>query len=170
MKIILGIDPGLACTGYGVIQCEVSRYGYIAHGTIRTLSRDGIGVRLVQIHNSIKDVIKTYSPDEAGIESIYFARNSKSVIPVAQARGVMLFALAEEGIPFAEYTPLQLKQAVIGRGKAEKQQIQAVLKILLNLSDIPRPDHAADALAVAFCHANYSFAQSRLSYLRQRNV
>ncbi len=156
MKVILGIDPGLANTGYGLIQHSGSRYSYLSHGVIRTSPKESAGVRLLQIHEELEQILKTFSPAEAGVEKIFFARNSKSAIPVAQARGVILFTLAENDISFAEYTPLEVKQAIIGYGKAEKQQIQAVLKILFNLTDIPKPEHGADALAVAFCHANYS--------------
>ena len=156
MKVILGIDPGLAFTGYGVIRCSGSRFRCIAHGTVRTSPRDGMGERLVQIHQGIMDIITTYEPEEAGIETVYFSKNSKSAIPVAQARGVVLYTLASRGVPFAEYTPLELKQSVVGNGRAEKSQIQQVLKMILNLEEIPRPDHASDALAAAFCHANFS--------------
>lgn len=160
MKVILGIDPGLASTGYGIIQCAGSRFRCIVHGTIRTSPRDGMGERLVQIHKGITDIITTYDPEEAGIETIYFSKNSKSAIPVAQARGVVLYTLASRGVPFAEYTPLELKQAVVGKGRAEKIQVQEVIKMIFNLKELPTPDHAADALAAAFCHANYSSFRS----------
>ena len=160
MKVILGIDPGLASTGYGIIQCAGSRFRCIVYGTIRTSPRDGMGERLVQIHKGITDIITTYDPEEAGIETIYFSKNSKSAIPVAQARGVVLYTLASRGVPFAEYTPLELKQAVVGKGRAEKIQVQEVIKMIFNLKELPTPDHAADALAAAFCHANYSSFRS----------
>ena len=163
MKVILGIDPGLASTGYGVIRCSGSRFRCISYGTVRTSPRDGMGERLVQIHQGIMDIITTYQPEEAGIETVYFSKNSKSAIPVAQARGVVLFTLASRGVPFAEYTPLELKQAVVGNGRAEKIQVQQVLKMILNLPDLPRPDHASDALAAAFCHANFSGVRSHLA-------
>jgi len=162
MKVILGIDPGLAFTGYGIIRCSGSRFRCIAHGTVRTSPRDGMGERLVQIHQGIMDIITTYEPEEAGIETVYFSKNSKSAIPVAQARGVVLYALASRGVPFAEYTPLELKQAVVGNGRAEKAQVQQVLKMIFNLAELPRPDHASDALAAAFCHANFSGFRSHL--------
>jgi crossover junction endodeoxyribonuclease RuvC len=163
MKVILGIDPGLASTGYGIIKCAGSRFRCIVHGTIRTSPRDGMGERLVQIHRGITDIITTYDPEEAGIETIYFSKNFKSAIPVAQARGVVMYTLASRGVPFAEYTPLELKQAVVGKGKAEKIQVQEVLKMILNLKELPTPDHAADALAAAFCHANYSSFRSHVA-------
>ena len=166
MKIILGIDPGLAATGYGLIQYSGSRFRHISHGAIRTSARDSIGRRLLKIHEELQHILKTFSPTEAGVETIFFARNSKSAMPVAQARGVILFTLAELDISFAEYTPLEVKHAVIGHGKADKRQIQEAIKILLNLTDIPKPEHGADALAVAFCHANYSDVQE---YLRSYN-
>lgn len=163
MKVILGIDPGLASTGYGVIRCSGSRFRCLAHGTVRTSPRDGMGERLVQIHQGIMDVIKTYEPEEAGIETVYFSKNSKSAIPVAQARGVVLYTLASQGVPFAEYTPLELKQAVVGNGRAEKLQVQQLIKMIFNLAELPRPDHASDALAAAFCHANFSGFRRRLA-------
>jgi crossover junction endodeoxyribonuclease RuvC len=122
-----------------------------------------MGERLVQIHQGIMDVIKTYEPEEAGIETVYFSKNSKSAIPVAQARGVVLYTLASQGVPFAEYTPLELKQAVVGNGRAEKLQVQQLIKMIFNLAELPRPDHASDALAAAFCHANFSGFRRRLA-------
>jgi crossover junction endodeoxyribonuclease RuvC len=170
MKVILGIDPGLASTGYGIIHCAGSRFRCIAHGTIRTSPRDGIGERLVQIYQGISEIITTYDPGEAGIETVYFSKNSRSAIPVAQARGVVLYALASRGVAFAEYTPLELKQAVVGNGRAEKIQVQEVLKMIFNLSETPSPDHAADALAAAFCHANFSGFRSQLGGSRAPHV
>lgn len=170
MKVILGIDPGLASTGYGVIHCEGSRFRCLAHGTVLTSSKDGVGQRLMQIHRGIAEIVDAYKPDEAGVESVYFSKNSKSAIPVAQARGVILFTLASEGIFFAEYTPLELKQAVVGRGRAEKIQVQEMLKIILRLKEIPSPDHAADALAAAFCHASHSSFRSRLTDAEHKGV
>lgn len=161
MKTVLGIDPGLAATGYGLIQCDGNRYRHLAHGTIRTAAGEGMGARLLALHAALDEVLRTYQPSEAGVENVYFSKNSTSAIPVAQARGVILFALASHGVPFAEYTPAELKQAVVGRGKAEKQQIQEMVRMVLNLQEVPAPHHAADALAVAFCHATVSgFRQS----------
>jgi len=170
MKVILGIDPGLASTGYGIIHCSGSRFRCITYGTIRTSPREPMGRRLVQIHTGIERIIRTYTPNEAGIETLYFSKNSKSAIPVAQARGVVMYTLAAEGVPFGEYTPLELKQAVAGSGRAEKSQVQKVLKIIFNLKEIPNPDHAADALAAAFCHANFSEFQSHVSASRGPHV
>ena len=155
MKIILGIDPGLATVGFGLIKHEGSRYIHLYHGMIQTSAGDDMGRRLVKIHDELKTVICNYKPHEAGVETLYFSKNVKSAMPVAQARGVILFTLAEALVPFSEYTPLQLKQAVVGRGRADKKQIQFMLKILFNLEEPPKPDHAADALAAAICQANY---------------
>ena len=170
MKTILGIDPGLATIGYGVIQHEGSRYLHIAHGVFRTSAHDEMGIRLRQIHNDLKDILNTYGPDEAGIETLYFSKNRKSALPVSQASGVILFTLAEAGVSFSQYTPLEVKQAVIGHGKADKQQVQEVLKIFFNLADKPTPDHAADALAIAICHANYASVREGLDALGHRYV
>jgi crossover junction endodeoxyribonuclease RuvC len=156
MKIVLGIDPGLAATGYGIIQCDGNRYRHLTHGTIRTSAGDEMGARLLALHTELDRVLKDYEPTEAGVENVYFSKNSTSAIPVAQARGVILFALASRGVPFSEYTPAELKQAVVGRGKAEKRQVQEMVRMVLNLQEIPSPHHAADALAVAFCHASVS--------------
>jgi crossover junction endodeoxyribonuclease RuvC len=156
MRIILGIDPGLASTGFGVIRCEGSRFRHVDHGLVATSPRDSVGQRLLEIRRAILGILDSFAPDEAAVESVYFSKNSSSAIPVAQARGVILCTLAEKGVPFAEYTPQALKQAVIGRGKGDKKQMQEVMKMLLGLTELPSPDHAADALAAAFCHAGVS--------------
>jgi crossover junction endodeoxyribonuclease RuvC len=156
MRIVLGIDPGLAATGYGVIRCEGSRVRHVTHGAIRTSPRDAVGERLLQLHEQLLAVIEAHRPEGAGIETVYFSKNSSSAIPVAQARGVILLTLAQCRVSFAEYTPAALKQAIVGRGKAEKLQIQEAIRMLFNLPELPTPDHAADALAVALCHASTS--------------
>ena len=170
MKIVLGIDPGLASTGYGVIRCLGSRFLHIEHGIIRTSPREAVGERLLTIRRAILDVLASFNPDEAAVETVYFSKNSGSAIPVAQARGVILCTLAEQGVPFAEYTPRELKQAVVGRGQAEKAQIQGALRMLFALEEEPSPDHAADALAAALCHANVSAFRNRLKQLEKGHV
>jgi crossover junction endodeoxyribonuclease RuvC len=162
MRIILGIDPGLASTGYGVLRCETNRYRHVDHGLITTSPEQSVGQRLLAIRRAILAVLRTFAPDEAAVETVYFSKNSSSAMPVAQARGVILCTLAEKGVPFAEYTPQDLKQAVIGRGKADKQQMQEVMRMLLGLAEPPTPDHAADALAAAFCHAGVSAFKRRV--------
>ncbi len=154
MKRIIGIDPGLANTGWGVVDADGTRYVYRDHGVISTKSSMGVGERLLFIYDSLVAVIAKFKPVEAGIESLYFARNITSAIPVAQARGIVLLALAQKQIQASEYPPQAIKQAIVGAGRAEKQQVQDMVRVLLGLPEIPRPDHAADALAAAICHAN----------------
>jgi crossover junction endodeoxyribonuclease RuvC len=153
---ILGIDPGLASTGFGIIESDGSSYQYIHHETIVTPAEKDIGKRLEIIHKKLVNAIKKYQPDEAGIENLYFAKNITSAIPVAQAKGVILLTLAMENIPAFEYPPQAIKQALVGNGRAEKNQVQNLVKMLLRLSSVPTPDHAADALAAAICHSNSS--------------
>ncbi len=154
MTRILGIDPGLANAGWGVLDLRGNRFSYIAHGSISTESGLPMAVRLRQIFNGIKDVISKYQPEETSIETLYFAKNVKSALPVAEARGVLTLAAVLSDLLVAEYTPLQIKQAVVGNGRADKNQVQQMVKLLLALEKIPKPDHASDALAAAICHAN----------------
>ena len=153
MSTIIGIDPGLADTGYGIIKTGKSRQIHIAHGTIRTGPDENLAQRLLTIYREIIRLVEFYKPDKAGVETLYFAKNIKTAIPVAQARGAALVALASLGISPEEYTPLEIKQAVAGRGRAEKNQVQQMVKIIFGLSEVPAPDHAADALAVAYVTA-----------------
>ncbi len=156
MGIVLGIDPGLANTGYGLIEVAGNRHRHIEHGVLRTAAGQPKGKRFISLYEQLDAVIRKTKPDEAGIEKIFFARNSKTALLVAEAKGVILLCLAQNGIAFSEYTPLQVKQAVLGRGKAEKKQIQMIVKLIFRLDELPKPDDAADALAVALCHAHYS--------------
>ena len=148
---VIGIDPGLASTGWGVVDCDGSRYRYVAHGVITTPPRLPSGVRLKQIHFELNDVIARYAPTQAGVESLYFARNATSAIPVAQARGVVCLTLSLFDIPTEEYPPQAIKQSIVGEGRADKGQVQEMVRVLLGLPEIPRPDHGADALAAAIC-------------------
>lgn len=159
MSIILGIDPGLAHTGWGVIAADNNKFRYIAHGVISTGPKENAGARLLQIHRKVKKLVQEYNPVEAGIESLYFAKNITSAIPVAQARGVVLLALAEDGINAEEYAPQEIKQSLVGRGRADKKQIQEFVKLLLGLGEVPKPDHASDALAAAICRYNHSLPE-----------
>jgi crossover junction endodeoxyribonuclease RuvC len=159
VKTIIGIDPGLASTGYGIIACTGSEYRHIAHGCITTGAGEQIEHRLLKIHEELSRIIDTYNPHEAGIETIYFAKNIKTAIPVAESRGVVLFLLASKKVEVFEYTPLEIKKAVAGRGRAEKDQVQNMIRIIFNMKTIPKPDHAADALAVAFCHSSNAYFQ-----------
>ncbi len=152
--VILGIDPGTAITGYGVISHQGNHLKYIACGVIRTDSKLPTADRLIEIHRQLDEIIKAYHPDAAAVEELFFNRNVTTALTVGQARGVVLLTLATAGLPIAEYTPLQVKQAVVGYGRAEKNQIQEMVRMLLCLPEVPKPDDAADALAIAICHAH----------------
>ncbi len=150
---ILGIDPGTATTGFGVIEYERGRFTFIDAGVITTLPNEPMPNRLVTLYTELTEVIRTVQPDQAAVEQLFFATNVTTAISVGQARGVILLALAEAGLIPAEYTPMQIKQAVTGYGGAKKPQIQAMVARLLKLRVIPKPDDAADALAAAITHA-----------------
>jgi len=151
---IIGVDPGLASTGWGVVDFSVGRLRYVAHGCIETRAEDCRGERLVLIYKSILNVLKTYKPDESAMETLYFGKNISSAMTVAEARGVLLFALSAQGLPVRELTPNAIKKAVVGVTRAEKSQIQEMVRLLLGLKEIPKPDHAADALGAAICAAH----------------
>ena len=152
--IILGIDPGLAHTGWGVIETRGSLMRARAYGCVTTTADEPIDVRLGRIYNQIASVIETYKPEHLAIESVYFGENTRPAIATAQARGVAIVACARGGLTVGEYTPMQIKQAVVGTGSADKHQVIYMVRTVLALDHEPRPDHAADALAAAVCHAN----------------
>jgi crossover junction endodeoxyribonuclease RuvC len=156
MRTLIGIDPGLAATGWGVVTFDGSRFRHVAHGVIETDPSDALPARLLAIHDRIRKLLAKYSPDEAGVEELFFSKNITSGMAVAHARGVVFLALGQKGVPVGSYTPQQVKSAVIGRGRAEKEQVQRLVAVLLGLDTVPGPDHAADALAIAICHANRS--------------
>ena len=149
---VLGIDPGTATTGFGVVEGQSGRASLVDYGTIRTSAGRDMARRLLEIHKQLDELIQKYQPVAMAVEEIFFHRNAKTVISVGQARGVVLMTGARRGIEVYEYTPLQVKQAVVGYGKAEKKQVQIMVRALLQMKEIPRPDDAADALAVAICH------------------
>ncbi len=151
VRRIIGIDPGLASTGWGVIDTASNKIRHISHGCIETKAGCPRAERLFLIYTEIKKVIHLYTPQEAAIETLYFAKNVTSAIPVAEARGVLSVAMAEAGILVREFTPLAIKQAVVGGGRADKSQVQEMIRLILGLPDIPKPDHAADALGAAVC-------------------
>lgn len=151
--IILGIDPGIAIVGYGLIQMDGNKLNMLEYGCITTSSKSDTPTRLKVIYDEITDIIKEYKPSELAIEELFFNKNVKTAIMVGQARGVEILAAANCGLDIYEYTPLQVKQAVVGYGRAEKHQVQEVVKMILNMNRIPKPDDAADALAIAICHA-----------------
>ncbi len=152
MKCIIGIDPGLAATGVGIIGSGKGKIRHLYHGVIQTSSEQSTAERLSGIFEDINSIIGDFRPDEAGIESIFFARNARSAIPVSEAKGVILLALHQHEILTKEYPPQAIKQAVVGRGRAGKEEIQEFVRLLLGLSELPKPDHASDALAAAICH------------------
>lgn len=149
MTTVIGVDPGLAATGYGIIHAENGRIFCVDHGVVRTASSAPTGERLETIYRAIIELVKRHCPDRAGIEGLYFTRNITSAIPVAQARGVVLLAFAQNGVSAEEFTPQQIKQAVVGNGQADKEQVMQMVRVVLGMSSVPRPDHAADALAAA---------------------
>ncbi len=151
--IILGIDPGTATTGFGIIGYKKKRLDCINYGAIETSPKHNAGERLKQLNFDLDQLLKEYGPDMAAVESLYFFKNLKTAMPVSQARGVIIYTLAKRNIPIIEYTPLQAKIAVTGYGKATKTQVQKMVKNILNLDKVPKPDDAADALAIAICCA-----------------
>lgn len=148
---ILGIDPGTARLGYGVIDAD-DDYVAVAFGTLETGASDAMADRLLQIHIALANLIGQTDPDVVVIEQLFFSRNVTTAIAVGQARGVAMLAAAQAGLAVVEYTPAEIKQAISGYGNADKHQVQAMVKILLALDEAPKPDDAADALAIALCH------------------
>lgn len=151
---IVGVDPGLAAAGWGIVDVRGSRIVHVAHGCIETSAGAPRSERLLKIHTEFRSILEAYGPSEAGMETLYFAKNITSALPVAEARGVLCLALAERGIDVAEYTPMAIKQAVVGRGGADKKQVQELVRLILSLAAVPKPDHAADALGAAVCRAH----------------
>ena len=151
--LILGIDPGTAICGFGLIEVKNGKSKMVDAGVIRTPAKQALELRLETIYDNLSEIIKETKPDEAAVEDLFFAQNVTTAMSVSHARGVILLALIKNGIDHASYTPLQIKQALTGYGRAEKQQIQQMVKTMLNLKEIPKPDDCADALAVAICHS-----------------
>jgi crossover junction endodeoxyribonuclease RuvC len=155
---ILGIDPGYGRTGWGVVECEGSEFIHVAHGCIETGANDPFIDRLSELHQELHKIIKKYNPHCAGVEELFFFKNAKTAMKVGQARGVILLTLFQAGIKIHEFTPLQVKQSVVGYGRAEKQQIEKMVQLTLKMKEKPKPDDAADALAVAItCGATLKF-------------
>lgn len=155
--LVVGIDPGTATTGYGFVrETDQGDLEVVDFGVILTQASELPEIRLLQLHNRLNELILLHQPDSGAVEKLFFQRNVTTAIAVGQARGVVLLSLAESAIPVAEYTPLEVKQAVVGYGGADKNQVQQMVKALLQLSEIPRPDDAADALAIAICHLHSS--------------
>jgi len=160
---ILGIDPGYAIVGYGIVEQNGMNFSVVSHGAVTTCAKEQFQKRLKCIYEDISFLIEKYKPDCVSIEKLYFNTNTTTAIDVAQARGVILLAAVNHGLPVFEYTPLQVKQAVTGYGRAEKHQVMEMVKSLLKLKAVPKPDDTADALALAICHGHYgSSAYSRI--------
>jgi crossover junction endodeoxyribonuclease RuvC len=152
--IVLGIDPGVANTGYGIVAHDRGRLVALDGGVVETPAGTDAGARLAEIHARVGELMDGYRPDAVAVEDLYFGANARSAFAVGQARGVVILAAGQREIRCASYTPQQVKAAVCGSGRAGKDQVQRMVQTLLALPELPRPDHAADALAVAICHAN----------------
>jgi crossover junction endodeoxyribonuclease RuvC len=158
---ILGVDCGSRVTGYGVIETGTDRYRYVDCGAIRTKASDSLALRLQSIHAGLLEIIRDHTPDVAAFESIFHAANVQSALKLGHARGVSMLAAAQAGLPVYEYSALQVKSAVTGYGRAEKAQVQQMVRSLLRLVEVPEPHDASDALAVAICHAqSYRFEEA----------
>jgi len=154
MALVLGIDPGTAITGYGIIEKTSSRLRPVTYGVVRTSADLPEPKRLKRIYDDLRRIVGEYRPGYAAIERLFFNKNVRTAMGVGQARGAAILAMVESGLDVAEYTPLQVKQAVTGEGGAGKGQVGYMVRLLLGLSEVPRPDDAADALAIAICHAH----------------
>ncbi|MCD4803722.1 MAG: crossover junction endodeoxyribonuclease RuvC [Anaerolineales bacterium] len=164
-RVVIGIDPGTAITGYGIVQeKENGELEWIAHGVVTTPSDWDDPKRLLELYQKLCEILSTYKPDCCAVEKLFFQKNVKTAISVGQGRGAALIAAAASELPVGEYTPLEVKQAVVGYGSADKQQVQQMVKVLLDLSEIPQPDDAADALAVAICHLHSTRRNQLLNY------
>lgn len=151
---ILGIDPGTATVGWAVLEEDSGTLKALGFGHFSTPAKTPLPTRLLEIARDLEGIVARYAPEEAGIESLFFFNNQKTAIAVAQARGAILLTLERLGLPMAEYTPLQVKQALTGYGQADKKQVQLMVKSILRLDAIPTPDDAADAVAIALCHCH----------------
>lgn len=152
--IIFGIDPGIAIVGYGVVEYIGNKFKVLDYGAITTEPKHSFPTRLKLVYDELTELLEKHKPDAVAIEELFFNKNVKTAITVGQARGVQLLAAVNQGIELYEYTPLQVKQGVVGYGRAEKKQVQEMVKLILNLRQVPKPDDVADALAVAICHAH----------------
>ncbi|MFA5270435.1 MAG: crossover junction endodeoxyribonuclease RuvC [Patescibacteria group bacterium] len=152
-RIILGLDPGTATTGFGVVKEDRGEISLVDCGYITTPSTDSASDRLLVIGRAVEKLLKTYRPEVVAVEKLFFAKNQTTAMAVSQSRGVILASIARQQLPLLEYTPLQVKQSITGYGKADKQQVQRMVKALLKLEQVPKPDDAADALAIAICAA-----------------
>lgn len=159
---IMGIDPGIAIVGYGVLHRQGNRLRAVEYGSIETEAGLATATRLKQIYDACGELFRKHRPDVVAIEKLFFNRNVTTAFTVGQARGVIMLAAEEAGVPITEYTPLQVKMAVVGYGQAEKRQVQEMVRMLLSLPETPKPDDVADALAIAICEGHSSTLVNRL--------
>jgi crossover junction endodeoxyribonuclease RuvC len=159
---ILGIDPGYAILGYGIIDMKGNHFSVCSYGAVTTEASMAMPDRLKHLYHQITNIIQEYEPDVVSIEELFFNTNSKTALLVGQARGVVILACANAGLEIREYTPLQIKQGLVGYGRAEKKQIQVMVKTILKLSEVPKPDDTADALAAAICHGHSAGSLNKL--------
>jgi len=160
---VLGVDPGTAITGYGIVRFDGEALELVTYGVITPSATAPLPLKLQHLYRELQTIIHAYQPAEASVEELFFARNVRTALSVGHARGVILLALADAGLTAYGYTPLQVKKAITGYGRAGKEQMQQMVRLLLRLESIPQPDDAADALAVAICHAHSSSLTARLS-------
>lgn len=160
---VLGIDCGSECTGYGIVDSDRQGYRLVAAGAIRTSSQLPLGERLLKIAGGLRELIETYAPEVAAVEDVFFAANVKSALKLGHVRGVALLEAARAGIPVGEYSPLEVKSSVVGYGRAEKRQVQRMVKAILGLKEAPEPADAADALAIAICHIHVAQTEQKLA-------
>ncbi|GGG20181.1 crossover junction endodeoxyribonuclease RuvC [Paenibacillus abyssi] len=165
---VLGIDPGIAIAGFGFIDKIGNKLVPVQYGSIETEAHTPAETRLLQVYESMGTLLDKYKPDAIAVEKLFFNRNVTTAFAVGQARGVIILAAAQRGIQVAEYTPLQVKQAVVGYGKAEKRQVQEMVKMFLKLAAVPKPDDVADALAIAICHAHSAVLQNKINEVSRR--
>jgi len=165
---VLGLDPGTARMGWGVVEGERDPR-LVAYGTLTTPAGQPLAGRLYSLFCALREIVARHQPDEAALEELFFARNVRTAFAVGQARGAALVTLAEAGLPVYEYSPLEVKQAVTGYGRAEKAQVQEMVRALLSMEEVPRPDDAADALAVALCHFHSARTQQMIARAQQEN-
>jgi crossover junction endodeoxyribonuclease RuvC len=168
--VVLGIDPGYAIVGWGLVEFKNSSFRPIRYGAITTEADTDFNERLRMIFDDLSQVIKTFKPDAMSIEKLYFTTNQKTAIMVAEARGVILLSAKQNGLPIFEYTPLQVKTAVTGYGKAKKPQVMEMTRRLLKLAEVPKPDDTADALAIALTHIQATGSELRQKLYREGNL
>ncbi len=161
--LVLGIDPGTAITGYGLVSKEDDALTLVDYGTITTPQEAPLPQRLQTIYRELREIVSQHQPTAAAVEKLFFSKNVRTALSVGQARGVALLAVADAGLPLHEYTPLQVKQSVVGYGRATKEQVQKLVQMLLDLDFVPQPDDAADAIAVAICHIHSARLEAMLA-------